>query len=106
MWEKKAPTFYGEYLERFDRRLRSWRTATHKLLWSSNGRHELYDLVSDPDERNNVMAEQPDVASRLQADMEAWLATFEHADGPSQPASEADVDDAVMERLRDLGYVD
>jgi hypothetical protein len=34
---------------------------------------ELYDLRRDPDQERNVLAERPAVASRLQADLIAWL---------------------------------
>ena len=29
-------------------------TKTHKLIWRSNGRHLLFDLISDPGEKNNL----------------------------------------------------
>ncbi|MBX6342800.1 MAG: sulfatase, partial [Thermomicrobiaceae bacterium] len=48
-----------------DRRLRAVRTTAWKFIWASDGRHELYDLVSDPGETRNVVDERPDVAASL-----------------------------------------
>ena len=35
---------------------------------------ELYDLVADPGETNNVITQHPDIAAKLQAEYEAWFA--------------------------------
>ena len=42
------------------------------------GPHELYDLVNDPDERQNLIAEQKHQSIResLQADLDAWFARY------------------------------
>ncbi|MCH2662060.1 hypothetical protein MK163_16585, partial [bacterium] len=44
---------------------RCLRTATHKYIHNHNDRHELYDLVADPDELHNIAAEQPELATDL-----------------------------------------
>lgn len=80
---------------------RSRREGDLKLIWRSDGRHELYDLAQDPAERANLYASHADAAAML-GRMEAWIA--------SMTADAADVDDAsyddeTMERLRGLGYV-
>ncbi len=46
-----------------------------KLVITSDGRPELFDVVADPAERRNVIAEHPDVARDLQSELKAWLAT-------------------------------
>lgn len=51
---------------RFDRRLASVEAGAMKYIWSSNGAHELYDLVVDPGEENNLAAERPEVVAELE----------------------------------------
>lgn len=46
-------------IKRFDRQLRSIRGEGFKLIWTSDGRHELYDLEVDPAEQVNLAAERP-----------------------------------------------
>jgi len=50
-----------------------------KLVITNGGRPELFDVEADPAERRNVVAEHPDLAKRLGAELKAWLAT-ERAD--------------------------
>ena len=59
-------------------------------------RPELYDLASDPQERNNLAAREAGERERLQAALGRFPA------GPSMPDG---VDPAVAERLAALGYV-
>lgn len=109
MWRRKVPGFVDEYLRRYDRLLRSVRTNAHKLVWASNGQHELYDLRADPGETTNLIERFPALAAELHAQLDGWLASFPHADGAPahrEPPGEAETDDATMARLRDLGYVE
>lgn len=46
-----------------------------KLVITGGGRPELFDLRTDPAERRNVIAEHPELARQLQAELKAWLAT-------------------------------
>jgi len=78
-WERKVPHFMPEWRTKYDRVLRSYRTNTHKCIWSSNGRHELYDLVRDPCEERNLVDEEPQLARELHSRLQAWLASFPHA---------------------------
>lgn len=106
IWRNKVPDFLPEFRERFDRTLRSYRTNTHKLIWSSNGRHELYDLKDDPGETKNLIQTDAQTAARLQSKLNHWLGSFDRTE-PSEPAPvEPAMDERVMERLRDLGYVE
>lgn len=106
LWRKKAPDFMPTFLERYDRRLRAIRTSTHKYIWSSNGRHELYDLVADPGETRNLLNEQPDTAESLSRQLHDWLATFTPTETTQGFAVEDAADERVFERLRELGYVE
>lgn len=65
-------------------------------------REELYDLESDPREQQSVLAAHPGIASDLRKQLRSELAS----DGQAEPADAAVIDDALMERLRALGYVE
>ncbi|MEA3337605.1 MAG: sulfatase [Chloroflexota bacterium] len=55
------------------------RTSEHKLIVSrepdsyGNPEKELYDLVADPQELNNIYQERPDVATVLEDRLEGWI---------------------------------
>ena len=40
------------------------------------GETELYDIAADPAEKTNVAAQHADIAKRLSAKVEAWVATL------------------------------
>jgi len=46
-----------------------------KLVITSSGRPELFNVVTDPAERRNAIAEHPELARRLQNELKAWLMT-------------------------------
>lgn len=81
---------------------RTYRDGDMKLLWRADGKHELYDLRSDPGERRSLAADDPATARALEDGLSAWLRTMEE----SRVASgDADYDEETLERLRGLGYV-
>jgi arylsulfatase A-like enzyme len=88
---------------RFDRVRRSLVQWPYKLIHSSDGEHELYDLAADPAEVHDLMAEQPDLASAMIAQVEQLIAAGSAAAGaaPSAPLTEAE-----KSKLRALGYMD
>lgn len=106
LWENKVPDFMPEFRKRFDRVLRSVRTNTHKFIWSSNGKHELYDLLHDPDEGRNVVETEPALALQLRGELDLWLESFRHYGQVAEPEPVVEDDERVVERLRDLGYVE
>lgn len=66
-------TRYGEYGD-----LRMIRDEQWKLVWRyPDGPHDLFDLSADPDERHNIFAQQPEVASQLKARLDAYYARHE-----------------------------
>jgi arylsulfatase A-like enzyme len=64
-------------------------------------REELYDLASDPGEKDNVLREHPDVAEELRK--RVWLAQPKAADAGK---SAVPIAPSTRERLKSLGYVD
>jgi choline-sulfatase len=78
--------------------LRSLRADRYKVIDAP--RAELYDLVSDPGEERDVLAEHPTVA----AAMLHRLRSFDSGHAPPA-APGAEVDKAVLDRIASLGYV-
>ena len=64
---------------------------------------ELYDLASDPDERIDLSAENPELTRQMQDQARDWLETCRESAFETGEAVE--LDDMVKEQLRALGYV-
>jgi len=58
----------------YERALRAYVETPWKLIWSSDGRHELYDVVADPQELVDRAADEPELLARMLGDLEALLA--------------------------------
>jgi len=87
--------------------LRGLRTSRYKYargLTNDEIGPELFDLETDPDESRNIAAEEPEVATALDARLRAFEPS-RPAEGPAEGYS-ADEMAEVEERLRDLGYLD
>jgi arylsulfatase A-like enzyme len=98
------------------RRLRSIQNGSMKLIWGSNGRHELYRIDQDPTESANLLLTNPDhpakqeLLTRLTQMVDSY-----HGDRPLDPPpsvgwkmpgfEEHIKDKELLERLRSLGYV-
>ena len=80
-------------------RKRGWRTSRYKLLVETGhtpevynlGEDELYDLTLDPGEQHNIIADKPEIAAILRADMEAFLAKRLAETGLPDPTEEQDI---------------
>ena len=87
----------------WDRELRAFYVEPYKLIWSSNGRHELYRIDADPAESRDLINEQPQLAQRLIADMQEYLAGLSSTSGG--PSAGPAMSPAERQRLATLGYV-
>jgi arylsulfatase A-like enzyme len=87
----------------FLRQLRSLRLGPHKLVWSSTGPPELYDLSADPGERANLAAALPQRVAELSSLLRDWVAA--RGRGPDGERPERTLTDKEKERLRSLGYL-
>jgi hypothetical protein len=83
------------------------RTEAFKFIWDNKrlDQPELYDLQADPGEQQNVSAQYPRQASRCQACIDAHLRRVVETE-PATLAPEPEFDEAMMRRLRDLGYAE
>jgi arylsulfatase A-like enzyme len=76
------------------------RTGRWKFIWEAGQADRLFDLENDPEELENVAGDHPDVVSDLRERIE------DHRDRVRRTEADVDVemDEAVKERLRRLGY--
>jgi arylsulfatase A-like enzyme len=83
------------------------RTEAFKYIWDSKrpDQPELYDLRTDPAEKQNVSARYPQEVSRFQASVDTHLQLVAETE-PVTSAPELELDEEVIRRLRDLGYVE
>jgi arylsulfatase A-like enzyme len=91
---------WGWRFQRIRRAVFDW---PYKLIHSSDGQHELYDLEQDPSEQRNLIDERREIADRLAL----ALAELDAADpsGPLEPDT-TPLDEELRKRLEALGYVD
>ncbi len=90
---------WGHRFRRVRRGLYDW---PYKLIHSSDGEHELFDLSKDPDERVDLSERQPDRVREMVRQVEAE--TGRNADRAGAP--ETSLTEAEIERMRALGYVE
>ena len=89
---------------RFDRIRRAWFDWPHKLIHSSDGQHELYDLARDPGEENNLFEGEPEVATRLIDHVKRVVGNrLVPATDDTKPI---DFSEQEIEQLKALGYID
>jgi arylsulfatase A-like enzyme len=91
---------FADWDPRFARDQRALVSGTKKLIVSTLGKRELYDLSADPDEVHNLYhAGDPD-SSRLTSALESLLKKV-----PASQDRPAALDAKTVQRLKSLGYV-
>jgi len=88
-------------IERYDRSLRAIRSGEYKLVRGSDGTRELYHVATDPDEREDLAETHPETVTDLEAELDDWLSSFDHADASGSVA----MSQSTQDRLEDLGYL-
>lgn len=100
--DKEYPEF--DY-SAFDRELKAIRLDGFKYIWASDGRCELYNIVQDPGESQDLSGANPAKVEELHSKLWDWHE--QHSSRVKRSGSvEVDVDAATVERLRSLGYID
>jgi arylsulfatase A-like enzyme len=78
-----------------------------KLAWIDDEHVQLYDLLNDPGETKNLIAEKPEIAAELKRQLLIWMK--ESAAAAMVPRSETvdlnRLEGEVQDRLRTLGYI-
>lgn len=85
----------------FTRDLKSLRDGAFKLIWASDGHHELYDLSVDPEESQNLIGQFPERANALAAKLHEQLAAMKSV---GSPEAVRPLDERTHRQLRALGY--
>lgn len=82
------------------------RTESFKYIWDNKrpDQPELYDLRTDPGEKQNVRDRFPEEVNRFQSTVEAHRLRVV-ATEPAVAVAKPEVDEEVARRLRDLGYL-
>jgi len=91
----------ADYLDSLDCSLRCVRTENWKLIKISDGRIELYDLESDPEESEDIKDTHPEVVSEL-----SEVLNYEF--GPMKKWSKEQFNEmsgSTRSQLKDLGYI-
>jgi len=79
---------------------RAIRTKRYKLYYDRlTKREELYDIILDPAERQNIVEQRPDVAKILRAKLKDWMNT------KRGHAATITLSEKEKDRLRALGYL-
>jgi arylsulfatase A-like enzyme len=83
------------------------RTETSKYIWDSRRpeQPELFDLSADPAEQLNIANNHPDLISANQMVVERHLSSVSKS-RPAHRTAEPELDEAVLDRLRGLGYIE
>jgi arylsulfatase A-like enzyme len=101
--ERKAVvTDRYKYIVTFARDALPWlgpRTDTYDTLFATDPGSQLFDLRQDPDERKNVVADEPDLVKRMEALLRPLL------ERQRTPRGAIEVDPERIKALRDLGYI-
>ncbi len=107
IWSGAPETYHLEYViaerPRPDERMIAVRTEGYKYIWRLEAPQQpsLYDLSSDPLEKENLAGRMPDLAARKQAIVDAHLDLIRETDEDVEDVEGERLD----ERLRDLGYL-
>ena len=83
------------------------RTDTYKYIWDSKRpeQPDLYDLKTDPGETMSIIDQHPQLVQQFQTQVDAYLQLGLETE-PAEAAPQLELDDATVDRLRALGYVD
>lgn len=64
----------------------------------------MYDLISDPEEKNDISSLKPQVLNSLKKELEIYWKDL--ADKTKYGSEDAELDDVTIQRLKSLGYIE
>jgi arylsulfatase A-like enzyme len=79
-------------------------SADWKLFLRPRGENQLFDLRTDSNESQNVIASQPDVAEEMIEEIDDQLDEYDKSVEALSEKPKAEIGEDVKERLRQLGY--
>jgi len=86
----------------YDKQFLAIRSKQYKYIWSSSGRHELYNIENDPQEQSNLIQKETGLAKKFEQALFKWYDSFEKVDNRREKTM--DLDENVKEKLKALGY--
>jgi arylsulfatase A-like enzyme len=89
----------------YQRRLRALIDGRYKYIWASDGRHELFDLATDPLETRNLVASQTEVSNALAEELARRHDAFPPCRVPDDSEQPEASTPAERELLEALGYL-
>jgi arylsulfatase A-like enzyme len=104
---------YRDMLSQYDRRLVSVRSRDYKYIWSSNGRHEFFNVSRDPGENRNMFNkankdEHSKILDQLVSYAKPWVdrsdALYEQLQEEIEMKDVPEIDDDIKTKLSELGY--
>ncbi len=81
----------------------TWK-GRHKLIRTHDGKSWLFDMDDDPEERNDISGERPDIAAELLEEIESFLRLLEQ-EAFTDSRESTELDETTIERLKALGYI-
>lgn len=109
--EEEKPASMSAYCEAdlSGRELKSVRVAKYKFIYSERDKkEELYDLVDDPNEQNNLIESRPELTKVLRKGLSEWMDSSEKllTSLPEPTVSEEiEYRKDLKEKLKSLGYM-
>jgi arylsulfatase A-like enzyme len=100
---------YHDQFTQHDRGQLAIRSQKHKYIWTTDGRHEFYDIRNDPQESHNIIHETGPAMEYLKRELEEkWVSQFtrmyteiqSHIRTPEKRM----IASSIQDRLRALGY--
>lgn len=92
-------------VERYAVTTDQWKLIHNVQRRSGMPEFELFEVKSDPLNRNNVAEANPEVVKELAAEIDRWRANAESAKLPSDAEAMEEMDAGELEKLRNLGYI-
>jgi arylsulfatase A-like enzyme len=94
-------------LATIDGRMRMIRTHQYKLIWKEDGSTELFDLIADPEELDDLSEQAPELREKLLARLRSWMTSQElGGGGNAEPPRMQVMDPETRQQLRSLGYIE